>query len=183
MPEFTKDKDKPLPSFKGELSINFPNGVTGNAQSISFTPQETIASGEKIAYPFPAWVVNKNGSVTLDDLINNFGSGFVKDLFIDALREHCIRKWRQYSETQNPAENFTKGFFERTSRGTLTSVKLQQLSQLKLIEATQAKREKRLDDFKRLMGEYQSITKQQQALMMDEMRRGIVVKAEDEDEE
>ncbi len=114
--EAPKEKDNlKVPSFEGELVINFPltaeEQASGTTGLNTFLPQQLLRGSDKWSYPYPAIALSDDA--TMIDYVNHFGEDFVSDIFLDGLKKFCQGKWRQAtSEEGRNLEDYKKIFTE-----------------------------------------------------------------------
>jgi hypothetical protein len=108
------DNGKQLPTFEGELVIEFKRedeaGQTIPSSFVTFVPKQLLRGEDKWAYPFPALAMSEDAGLT--DFATHFGEEFVLDLFLDGLTKHCQGKWRQAADKDGDiVTNFKEAFF------------------------------------------------------------------------
>ncbi len=111
-----KETNLKVPSFEGELVINFPLTAEEQAGSSTtglntFLPQQLLRGSDKWSYPYPAIALSDDA--TMIDYVSHFGEDFVSDIFLDGLKKFCQGKWRQAtSEEGRSLEDYKKIFTE-----------------------------------------------------------------------
>lgn len=172
-PPPTPTVTKKIPSVTEDVTIVFPQ----SNQKVVLNPTPLARGDNPWSYPYPNTTEQEATTKGFQHYLDTFGEKFCTDIFLDGLVSHCQIKWKAaVASEQNPVETFIKNFFRSRRELGVTSVKLRKASEEKAKELRKAKDAgKSKPELVLIWEEYQSLVKQTNLKMLEEMNQGVKV--------